>query len=89
MMNSAMPLSDADLALLRHCFYAALEVPETQPVDQLEYAKDPVWDSVAHMRLIARIEQDFNVMFTTEQILDLSSFVKAGGLIMQARGATL
>jgi len=62
---------------LRECFRTALELPAEIRVDILEYAKNPVWDSVAHMRLVAAIEQRFDVMFTTDQILDMSSFDKA------------
>lgn len=66
---------------LRACFRAALELPADAAVDGLEYAKQPVWDSVAHMRLVAEIERQFDIMFTTDQILDLSSFAKAQEII--------
>jgi acyl carrier protein len=69
--------SHPHIATLRAAFRHALDLsPDTTP-DALEYAKHPLWDSVAHMRLIAKIEQDFNIMFTTDQILDISSFPKA------------
>jgi acyl carrier protein len=66
---------------LRRCFRAALELPADAAVDDYEYAKIPVWDSVAHMRLIARIEQDFDIMFSTDQILEMNSFSKALELV--------
>lgn len=67
----------SNLDHLRQCFRDALELPENAPVDELQYAKQPVWDSVAHMRLVAAIERQFDIMFTTDQILDMSSFIKA------------
>jgi acyl carrier protein len=66
---------------LRYCFRQALNLPPEAEVDALEYAKQPVWDSVAHMRLVAAIEQEFNVMFSTDQILDMSSFGKACSIL--------
>lgn len=66
---------------LRQCFRKALDLPAEAAVDNMQYAKLPVWDSVAHMRLIAEIERTFNIMFTTDQILDMSSFAKAKEII--------
>lgn len=66
---------------LRACFRVALELPAGADVDALEYAKQPVWDSVAHMRLVAEIERQFVIMFTTDQILDLSSYAKAQEIV--------
>lgn len=70
---------------LRRCFRAALELPTDASVDDYEYAKIPAWDSVAHMRLIARIEQDFDIMFSTDQILEMNSFLKALELVTLLR----
>lgn len=44
--------------------------------DSLEYGSLG-WDSVAHMKLIALIENSFDIMIDTEDVIDMSSFSKA------------
>jgi acyl carrier protein len=68
---------------LKECFVTALVLPAGTDVTSLTYQTHPVWDSVAHMRLVAGIENAFDIMFTTEQILDMSSFDKASAIVSQ------
>lgn len=42
----------------------------------LEYQSIPVWDSVGHMGLIAALEEAFDIMMDTDDIIDLSSYEK-------------
>jgi len=42
----------------------------------LEYNSISAWDSVGHMRLINAIEDAFDIMVDTDDIIDLSSFEK-------------
>lgn len=42
----------------------------------LEYQAIPEWDSVGHMNLVAAIEEAFDIMMETDDIIDLSSFEK-------------
>lgn len=42
----------------------------------LKYQDIKAWDSVGHMGLIANIEDAFDIMMETEDIIDLSSFEK-------------
>ena len=44
--------------------------------DGLEYQAIPTWDSVGHMSLIAALEETFDIMMDTEDIIDFSSFEK-------------
>ncbi len=62
---------------LRACFTEALVLPAETDLETLRYQSIPAWDSIGHMRLIAAIEGAFNIMLTTDQILDLSSYAKA------------
>jgi acyl carrier protein len=39
------------------------------------------WDSVAHMKLIAAIENEFDIMLDTDDVIDMSSFKKAKEII--------
>ena len=42
----------------------------------LEYQAISEWDSVGHMSLIAALEDDFDIMMDTDDIIDFSSFEK-------------
>ena len=41
--------------------------------EELSYNEIPQWDSLAHMTLVAKIEEEFDVMLDTNEILDMSS----------------
>ena len=45
--------------------------------DTLAYRGLEEWDSVAHMRLVADIEDAFDVMLDTDDVIGMSSFVVA------------
>lgn len=42
----------------------------------LKYQDIPAWDSVGHMGLIAELEDAFDIMMETDDIIDFSSFEK-------------
>ena len=42
----------------------------------LEYQAIPQWDSVGHMGLVGAIEDAFDIMMDTDDIIDLSSYEK-------------
>lgn len=42
----------------------------------LQYQGVELWDSVGHMTLIAALEDTFDIMLETDDIVDLSSFEK-------------
>lgn len=56
-------------------FCETLNVEEDQLVD-LKYQAIPEWDSVGHMSLVAAIEDAFDIMMETDDIIDLSSYAK-------------
>ena len=56
-------------------FMDSLELTEDQ-LNGLEYQAITAWDSVGHMGLIAAIEDAFDIMMDTEDIIDLSSYEK-------------
>ena len=56
-------------------FIESLEVTEDQ-LNGLQYQQIPNWDSVGHMGLIAAIEDAFDIMMDTDDIIDLSSYEK-------------
>ncbi|MBW7475057.1 acyl carrier protein [Paenibacillus oenotherae] len=62
---------------LRKIFAETLNISEEQVTDGLEYNSIPEWDSISHMALIATLDDEFNIMMETEDVIDLSSFAKA------------
>jgi acyl carrier protein len=42
----------------------------------LQYQGTALWDSVGHMTLIANLEDSFDIMMDTDDIIDLSSYEK-------------
>jgi acyl carrier protein len=43
---------------------------------ELKYQDIPQWDSVGHMALVAALEEAFDIMLDTDDIIDLSSYEK-------------
>jgi len=59
---------------LRGVFVDALQLDDSVDVENLKYRDIEEWDSVGHMALVAAIEDEFDVQFETEQVIDMSSF---------------
>lgn len=56
-------------------FIDTFEINETQ-AEKLEYQGIEQWDSIGHMTLIAALEDAFDIMMDTDDIIDFSSFEK-------------
>jgi len=56
-------------------FTDAFEITK-EKLDGLQYQDTPLWDSVGHMTLVSNLEDTFDIMMETEDIIDLSSFEK-------------
>lgn len=67
---------------LINSFSVALGIEKSVVVDELEYNTIPQWDSIAHMTLVAELEEEFDVMFDTDQIIDMSSVKKAKEILI-------
>jgi acyl carrier protein len=62
---------------LRSAFATGLGIDVTQVRDDLAYSSIPEWDSIAHLGLVAEIEDVFDVALETDDIIDLSSVAEA------------
>jgi acyl carrier protein len=62
--------------ILQQAFVDALDVPADVDWESLAYRGIEQWDSVAHMRLVAEIEDVFDVMIETDDVIDMSSYPK-------------
>ena len=56
-------------------FVETLQITAEQ-CEGLQYQGVELWDSVGHMTLVAAIEDAFDIMLETDDIVDLSSFEK-------------
>lgn len=64
-----------NLEKYNQAFIECFEIGEDQ-LEGLEYQAIPAWDSVGHMGLIAALEDAFDIMMDTDDIIDLSSYDK-------------
>jgi acyl carrier protein len=58
-------------------FATALNIPILQISEDLKYQSIPEWDSITHMILISQLEDDFNISIETDDVIDMSSVLKA------------
>ncbi len=56
-------------------FCDAFEITEDK-LANLQYQQIELWDSVGHMTLVANLEDAFDIMMNTDDIIDLSSYEK-------------
>lgn len=56
-------------------FMESFEIGEDKLPD-LKYQDIEAWDSVGHMGLIAALEEAFDIMMDTDDIIDFSSYAK-------------
>ncbi len=64
-----------NLVLYYIVFIENLQITEDQ-LAGLQYQGVELWDSVGHMSLVAALEDEFDIMIDTDDIIDLSSFEK-------------
>ena len=62
---------------MRQVFAEALGIQKDRVLDTLEYNSIPEWDSVAHMSLVAALDETFDTMLDTDDVIDMSSFARA------------
>ena len=60
----------------KKCFIEAFELSDEEGIETLEYQSIQLWDSVGHMGLMALLEDSFDIMLDTDDIIDFASFTK-------------
>jgi acyl carrier protein len=63
-------------------FRLSLLVDDEQ-LQGLTYQSVDTWDSVGHMGLIATLEESFDIMFDTDDIIDFSSYEKGKEIMLK------
>ena len=66
---------------LKDCFANALGIDNSLVLDSLQYNSIPEWDSVGHMTLVAELEDCFDIMLDTDDIINMSSVSKAKDIL--------
>lgn len=64
-----------NLEIYNNAFIETLNVEESQ-LEGLKYQDVEAWDSVGHMSLMAALEDAFDIMMDTDDIIDFSSYEK-------------
>ena len=72
----------------KKCFIEAFELSGEGGIESLEYQSIQLWDSVGHMGLMALLEDCFDVMLDTDDIIDFSSY-SAGMEILKKYGVEI
>ncbi len=62
-------------------FMDCFSLTEADLNSELKYQGIPAWDSVGHVGLIAQLEDAFDIMFETEDIIDFNSYEKGKELL--------
>lgn len=70
----------SNLEKYNKAFMETFEITEEQ-LAGLKYQDIEAWDSVGHMGLIAALEDAFDIMMDTDDIIDLNSYEKGKELL--------
>ena len=65
----------SNLDRYKKVFIESFEIGE-EVLDNLKYQDIEQWDSLGHMSMIASLEEEFDIMFEMDDIIDFSSFTK-------------
>ena len=66
---------------LQNAFVNGLGVSPDSDFESMAYGQTAGWDSVAHMALISEIENAFDIMLATDDVIGMSSFLKAKEIV--------
>ena len=68
-------------------FCESFEITE-EKLAGLQYQQIELWDSVGHMTLVANLEDAFDIMMETDDIIDLSSYERGQEILAKNYGIT-
>ncbi len=72
-----------NLEKYNQAFVETFEITEEQ-LEGLKYQDIPAWDSVGHMSLIAALEDSFDIMMDTDDIIDFSLYEKGKEILSKS-----
>jgi acyl carrier protein len=59
---------------VKAAFVNALGISPDSAFEQLAYGQQKEWDSVGHLALVAELEDQFDIMLSTEDVIGMSSY---------------
>ena len=72
----------SNLEKYNKAFTGTFEITEDK-LPGLKYQDIAAWDSVGHMTLIAALEDAFDIMMDTDDVIDLSSYEKGKEILQK------
>ena len=91
MMDMRIEREDIEMTNLdkyNKIFTSSLEVPESRLGSAFTFKDTPEWDSVAHLNLVTNLEDEFDIMLESDDILHFGSY-ENGKLILKKYGVEL
>ncbi len=73
----------SNLEKYTNVFVETFEV-SPEEAQNLKYQDIEAWDSVGHMGLISALEDEFDIMMDTDDIIDFNSFEKGKEILAKA-----
>lgn len=70
-----------------NAFKEAFEIDESK-APNMKYRESPEWDSIGHMNLVSALEDAFDIMLDTEDMISITSF-ENGKKVMAKYGVEL
>ena len=67
---------------LKLLFANILNIETSKITNDLKMGDVSNWDSLGHLNLITAIEEEFNIFFSNDEILELNSFEKFYDLLI-------
>jgi acyl carrier protein len=80
--------TDVTREIAQSVFIEILGLTEPIDWDTVRYQEIETWDSLAHMALVGELEDRFGIMLDTDDVLDMSSFDKALGILAKYGAGT-
>jgi acyl carrier protein len=71
---------------LQAIFRLVFQLPPAEDVTGVRQLTQEKWDSLAHVSLVAALENEFNVQIDTSEALQLTSY-QAAVLLLEQKGA--
>ena len=56
-------------------FMTALNISDNKLNENIKYNEIEEWDAIAHMTLVAALEEEYKITLETDDIIDFSSFI--------------
>lgn len=66
-----------------------LALPDDTSLDAIAYGETEEWDSVAHMQLVAAVENTFGIMFDTDDVIAMSDYKVIRNILREHHGIQL